>query len=86
MGNSYHPSDQPVYGSYKHTLTADEMSEMYHKNWVTSSQANLHAITVPKVAGHLNIADGFAISIKTKPSEKHLINMLETFGWTWTDV
>ena len=43
-------------------------------------------IGIPKHDGYLCIADSVCVSVKVKPSQKHLDNMFETFGWTWKDV
>lgn len=86
MANSCPQFNDSIYGEYIHTLTVDDLPKMDHSMYISNNFLHGHAIQSPRPVGHLTIAHGYTVSVYTKPSAKHLSNMLETFGWTWEDV
>jgi hypothetical protein len=38
-----------------------------------------------KSVGYIKLWDNFFVAVTTKPSQEHLENMQNTFGWEWVD-
>ena len=39
----------------------------------------------PPPAGWFRLWDDFRVAVKTKPDQRHIDNMRDTFGWEWID-